>query len=183
MESVGKILSQRDLRRPAALSTFVSVGNAKQPFSRLIESVILNSEKLPSPLFIQYGTAVVQLPSHCQGSPFIGMEEFAHRVASADLLILHAGAGSLIHAVRAGKCPVIVPRRANVGEHIDDHQVEFSVELSATGKVVLCEDPADIAAAASEALARQKRIVAGDQRPMMVDLVQSILKAAFAKDN
>ncbi len=111
------------------------------------------------------------------------MEEFSDRVASATLLILHAGAGSVIHAVRAGKCPVIVPRRAKFGEHIDDHQVEFSVELSSTGKVVLCEDPTQIVSAAAEALSRQSRIVTGNDRPMIVGLVHGILKSALAKDN
>ncbi|MGI9597231.1 MAG: glycosyltransferase [Acidimicrobiales bacterium] len=47
-------------------------------------------------------------------------------IEQADVVISHAGAGSLALALQAGKIPVFVPRRVGHGEQIDDHQVELA---------------------------------------------------------
>jgi UDP-N-acetylglucosamine transferase subunit ALG13 len=69
---------------------------------------------------------------------------------------MHAGAGSIMHAVEAGKVPVVMPRRAAFGEHVNDHQVEFAQALAEAGKVVMANTPDDLARAVEEAMARQK---------------------------
>jgi UDP-N-acetylglucosamine transferase subunit ALG13 len=51
----------------------------------------------------------------------------------ADVVVSHAGTGSSIAALRAGKVPVLVPRRAARGEHVDDHQEEIALELAGRG--------------------------------------------------
>jgi UDP-N-acetylglucosamine transferase subunit ALG13 len=84
------------------------------------------------------------------------MDEFIGHIHNADLLIMHAGAGSIMHAVEAGKVPVVMPRRAAFGEHVNDHQVEFAQALAEAGKVVMANTPDDLAHAVEEALARQK---------------------------
>jgi UDP-N-acetylglucosamine transferase subunit ALG13 len=76
-------------------------------------------------------------------------------VAGVELLIVHAGAGSVIHAIRAGKVPVVMPRRKALGEHMDDHQAEFAAALEQTGHVVVAHDAAGLAAAIERALALQ----------------------------
>ena len=103
------------------------------------------------------------------------MDEFAHRMAEADLLILHAGAGSVIHAVRAGKVPVVVPRRAQFGEHVDDHQVEFARELARMGKLVVCEDTDHLASAVNEALGRQQSRLDAAVEPPLIGMVREVI--------
>jgi UDP-N-acetylglucosamine--N-acetylmuramyl-(pentapeptide) pyrophosphoryl-undecaprenol N-acetylglucosamine transferase len=41
-------------------------------------------------------------------------------------VVAHAGTGSLVGALEAGKLPVLVPRRAARGEHVDDHQEQIA---------------------------------------------------------
>jgi UDP-N-acetylglucosamine transferase subunit ALG13 len=84
------------------------------------------------------------------------MDEFIEHIRDADLLIMHAGAGAIMHAVEAGKVPVVMPRRAAFGEHVNDHQVEFAQALAEAGKVVMVNTPEDLAHAVKEAMARQK---------------------------
>lgn len=86
------------------------------------------------------------------------MEEFMRQVRDAELLIMHAGAGSILHAAEAGKIPVVMPRRAARGEHVNDHQVELAQALAQAGKVVLADGPDDLARAAREALALQRKM-------------------------
>ena len=60
-------------------------------------------------------------------------EDLSAAMRSADLVIAHAGAGSAISAMRAGHRPVLVPRQARHGEHVDDHQVQIAAELGRLG--------------------------------------------------
>lgn len=150
MGAAWAFLSEWRVWRPTTLSTFVSVGNAKQAFSRMLEAVGCLVSQLPQPVVIQRGHTPFVNPN-CEVLDFIGMERFEAQVGSADLLIFHAGAGSVIHAVRAGKIPVVMPRMAQYGEHVDDHQVEFSEMLASQGKVILARDASELEAAVAQA--------------------------------
>lgn len=137
------------------MSTFVSLGNALQPFTRLLEGISRLATRFPQPVIVQHGHTPFR-DGACQLVLFLGMQEFIEHVRKADLLIMHAGAGSIMHAVEAGKVPVVMPRRAAFGEHVNDHQVEFAQALAEAGKVVMANTPDDLARAAEEAMARQK---------------------------
>lgn len=159
------------------MTTFVSVGNATQPFSRLLDAVADLAETLPQPVFVQYGANAGFSCARVEAAAFIPMEQFIQRVAQAEVLVLHAGAGSVINAVRAGKVPVVVPRKAALGEHVDDHQLEFARELAALGKVVVCEDMQDLAARISEAKAKQAAAAVRSDTPPLVAMVASLLES------
>ena len=137
------------------MSTFVSLGNALQPFARLLEGIDRLAAQLPQPVIVQHGHTPFR-DGACQLVPFLGMNEFIGHIHNADLLIMHAGAGSIMHAVEAGKIPVVMPRRAAFGEHVNDHQVEFAQALAEAGKVVIANTPDDLARAVEEATSRQK---------------------------
>ena len=55
--------------------------------------------------------------------------ELSRAMAESDVVITHAGVGSTISALAAGKRPVLVPRRKRFKEHIDDHQALIAGEL------------------------------------------------------
>ncbi len=104
------------------------------------------------------------------------MKQFGIRMEEAELLIMHAGAGSVIHAVQAGKTPVVMPRRVKYDEIVDDHQLEFAQALAQAGKVVLALEPADLEQAIADALARQSDSHAPPTSPQMVRLVEERLQ-------
>lgn len=161
----------------ADLSTFVSIGNALQPFTRLLEGVRRIAAHLPQPVVIQHGHTDFQ-DGTCQPIPFVGMDEFTRYIRDADLLIMHAGAGSVIHAVAAGKIPVIMPRRAVLGEHVNDHQAEFARALAETGKAVVADSPEDLLRACQEAMTRQQHaqeIRAGGSMSPLVSSIERVL--------
>ena len=137
------------------MSTFVSIGNAHQPFPRLLREVCRIAPDLPQPVLVQYGHTPFDC-AQCQAKAFLDMDQFARQAVAAELLILHAGAGSVIHAIGAGKVPVVMPRRVGLGEHVNDHQLEFARALSQAGKIVLVEAVEHLGAAAAEALQRQR---------------------------
>lgn len=157
------------------MSTFVTVGNATQPFRRLLDGVAAIARELPQPVFVQSGSTPFQAEG-CEGAPFLAMGEFESHVMRSTLLITHAGAGSVITAVRAGKVPVVMPRRARFGEHVDDHQVEFARELAAAGRIVVASEAAELLPAAREALARQDGAQRDREAPAMVGLIAEVLR-------
>ena len=45
-------------------------------------------------------------------------------------MVAHAGTGIALMALENGKLPILVPRRAMHGEHVDDHQLTIALELA-----------------------------------------------------
>jgi UDP-N-acetylglucosamine transferase subunit ALG13 len=115
----------------------VTVGTHEQPFDRLLRAVAeLEGDE---PLVVQYGSS--ELP-HGRGEwvDYLSFDELADLAAKARVFVCHAGVGSIVLARRCGHRPIIVPRRRQFGEHVDDHQLALARRLDAAGMVSLVED-------------------------------------------
>lgn len=163
------------------MSTFVTVGNARQPFVRLLDAVSRYAARLPQPVVVQYGHTPFEC-GQCECIQFMGMEEFVYRIKTADLLIMHGGLGSAINALQAHKVPVVMPRRAEHGEHLNNHQVEFVHLLAKEGKIVPIESDIELLPAIEQVRALQQRLgnIPGHMgsrvsEPKLVQLVRRIL--------
>lgn len=157
------------------MSTFVSVGNATQTFPRLLDEVARIASFLPTPVVVQHGVTPF-VCAGCRAVPFVQMEEFEHLIVSSELLILHAGAGSVIHAIRAGKRPVVMPRQAKIGEHVDNHQIEFAKTLEALGKVIVAEEAAQLMSAIELARTRPQTNTTTPVVPRIIELLDETLE-------
>jgi len=158
------------------VSSFVAVGNATQPFDRMLQAVAAVLGDLPPPVVVQRGGNRFDLAG-CRVVGFLGMDEFERLVVQSELVILHAGAGSVIQAVRAGKVPVVMPRRAGLGEHVDDHQFEFAQELAQLGKAVVVTNALDLRQGIGKALALQRMRSVAVPTPALVALLRERLDA------
>lgn len=69
-------------------------------------------------------------------------EEFDRVAAEADVVITHAGVGTLLGMLEQGIHPLMVVRRAERGEHVDDHQEQIAdlVNRLGIGHAVEVED-------------------------------------------
>jgi len=100
-------------------------------FRRLIDRVLA---LIPADVQVlwQVGcTDVADLPIDARRQ--VPAAELQRAVDEADVVIAHAGCGSALSALQAGKLPVLVPRSAAHGENIDDHQELLAQELSRRG--------------------------------------------------
>lgn len=175
MEIAGRYLSERPMRWAFNLSSFVSVGNALQAFPRLLVGVAHIAAQLPQPVIVQYGHTPFDNVA-CQRVDFLDMKEFVEHIHRADLLIMHAGAGSIMHAIEAGKIPVVMPRRADLGEHINDHQLELAQALVEMDKIVIAHNADDLIHAVKLAVAKQRTLLKKPTiPPLLVSLVANIL--------
>lgn len=60
-------------------------------------------------------------------------DAFQENARSADLVITHSGVGTVLQLLEWGVFPVVVPRVAARGEHVDDHQLQIADFLSSHG--------------------------------------------------
>jgi UDP-N-acetylglucosamine--N-acetylmuramyl-(pentapeptide) pyrophosphoryl-undecaprenol N-acetylglucosamine transferase len=67
----------------------------------------------------------------------VSIEQMAEWMDSADAVVAHAGVGSALTLLASGRTPVLVPRSAERGEHVDDHQELLAEELDARGLAVV----------------------------------------------
>lgn len=123
----------------------VSVGT-QLPFDRLVHAVDRwAAERGRSDVLAQIGTG--RAPSHVRWVRSLPPAEFRAQLANADLVVAHAGVGIALSALGAGKPLVIVPRRALLGEHRNEHQVATARRLAGWPGLRVCDDAGDLAAA------------------------------------
>jgi UDP-N-acetylglucosamine transferase subunit ALG13 len=138
---------------------FVTVGTQGQ-FDRLIRTVdTWAGSRGRTDVFAQIGQSEYH-PIHIQNRPFIDPNKFSRYVEAANLVIAHAGMGSIITALELGKRIIVMPRRADFGEHRSDHQIATAKRLATQGRI-------------SVAFNEQELVDALDQFETLADTEQS----------
>lgn len=62
-------------------------------------------------------------------------------VDEARIVITHGGPSSFIMPLQIGKIPIVVPRKHEFNEHVNDHQVAFSRAVAERqGNIIVVED-------------------------------------------
>ncbi|MEL6978597.1 MAG: glycosyltransferase [Pseudomonadota bacterium] len=100
---------------------FATVGT-QLPFERLIRALDRMAPAIGAPVIAQTG-ALSFAPAHIETHSVMAPTEFDERFRSAELIVAHAGIGTILMAKRHGKPLIIFPRRAALGEHRNDHQI------------------------------------------------------------
>ncbi|MBI4177311.1 MAG: beta-1,4-galactosyltransferase [Candidatus Aenigmarchaeota archaeon] len=120
---------------------FVTVGTHKDPFDRLVRKVdeLVGNGLIKDKVVMQIGNATHE-PKNCEFYRFVNSEKFDELYRTADVIICHAGAGSIINALKNNKHLVIVPRLKKFHEHTDDHQLDLAGVMETDGKAVCVID-------------------------------------------
>ena len=92
-----------------------TVGLHYQPFDRFVQMVDRVALALDAEVLVQYGASRAR-PAHCEGKAYFDENEFTRLVKQSALIIGHAGAGTVIDALRNEKPIVLVPRRREFRE-------------------------------------------------------------------
>jgi UDP-N-acetylglucosamine transferase subunit ALG13 len=101
---------------------FVTVGT-QLAFDRLITAVDEWAGATDtSDVFAQIGPTRLE-PRHIEHARFVSPDECGERMRSATAIVAHAGIGTILTALEIGKPLIVMPRRAALGEHRNDHQL------------------------------------------------------------
>ncbi len=127
---------QSEVSGDERLRVFVTVGaNRHIGYRALIEAVDRIALE-DWDVFYQTGpTDVADLPIAFQ--PTLSSQEMQRQMELADVVIAHAGTGTALIALAAGRVPILVPRTAASGQHVDDHQLDLARMLSSRGLAVI----------------------------------------------
>lgn len=143
---------------------FVTVGTHEQPFNRLIQKVdeLKCDGTIQDEVIMQIGASTYE-PRYCQWSKLIPYQQMIKNVTDARVVITHGGPASFIMPLQIGKTPIVVPRQKQFDEHVNNHQVEFTRNVSKRkGTIILVEDIQKL----GDAIIRYDEIVTGMKQGM-----------------
>lgn len=122
---------------------FVTVGS-DIPFDRLIKAVDRWARERNRPdVFAQVGRGAWE-PKFIPFAAMLEPPEFKARLAASRIVVGHAGMGTILSALQSSKPILVMPRRGNLGETRNDHQMATARELLAMGKVNVAFDEEDL---------------------------------------
>lgn len=119
------------------------LGTHEQQFDRLLKAV--DALDIAEPRIVQTGYSRY-VPQHCTAHEFLPFEQVESLMKEASVVITHAGTGTVMLALSLGKTPIVVPRLAKYGEHVDDHQIELVESLGELDLIIPLMDGDDLAA-------------------------------------
>lgn len=120
---------------------FVTVGTHEQPFERLLKCIdkMVEEGKIKEEVIVQKGYTDLEL-KHCKEYKLIGYDEMQEYIQNARIVVTHGGPASFIAPLSIGKIPVVVPRKKEFNEHVNNHQLEFAKEVEKRMKNIIVVD-------------------------------------------
>ena len=135
----------------------MTVGTHEQAFNRLVEYMDKWADEHDEEVTMQTGFSTYE-PKNCQWSKLYPYSEMVEMVDKAQIVITHGGPSSFIMPLQIGKIPIVVPRKKEYDEHVNDHQVDFCNQVAKRqGNIIVVEDVSKLA----DTLARYDEIVNG----------------------
>lgn len=109
---------------------FVTVGTTKFPFNRLLKTVdrVLVDSGGREKLVVQSGNSTYGFKyPYTKTKKEYSFKDFINYLKKARVIITHGGPATLYLIFKFSKYyPLIIPRRKEFGEHVNDHQVCFA---------------------------------------------------------
>lgn len=117
-------------------SVFLTVGT-QLPFDRLVRAceTALQQSDLDISIVYQVGQGGYE-PADGATFETLTREQFACHLSSCDVLVTHAGIGSIVSGLSLGKPVIVMPRTRALGEHRNDHQLATADRVKAEVQVV-----------------------------------------------
>ena len=157
------------------MKVFVTVGSML-PFDRLVGA--MDAWALAHPgveVFAQIGDGGAQ-PAHMPWASMLTPSDFRRRCATSDVIVSHAGMGTILSAAESGRPLVCLPRRPELKEVTSQHQVATARWLRERPGIRVIEDEALLGAAIAEAMSASGSDAArGGADPKLIEAVRAFL--------
>ena len=122
----------------------VTVGTQDKSFKRLINEVdnLVNKKIIKDEVIMQ--TGYTEYKGNINHFAFTSEEELDELVKKCDILITHAGVGSIFKGLGFGKKVIAVPRLKKYREHVNNHQLDISNNFKEMGYIMVVDDINDL---------------------------------------
>ena len=152
---------------------FVTVGT-QLPFPRLIAAMDEWAAQSDEEVVAQVGPDT-EPRNHVTVKTSLTPDQFSDHFQTARVVVAHAGIGTILSAKRFGKPLVILPRRFQLGEHRNDHQMATARQVESLEGVHVAWEDADLGAL----LAKQDLVPASEAQSATHQALISHLKAVI----
>lgn len=121
---------------------FCTVGT-QAPFDRFLKIIDELAPDIKGDITVQSFRDQYE-PTHVKTVNFLAPDEFNRLFAEADIIIAHAGMGTIISAMQQGKPIIVFPRIAALGEHRNEHQLATAKKMAEMGYVYVAHDEQEL---------------------------------------
>lgn len=117
----------------------VSLGTDHHKFDRLVDWIDAWLAELANPpeCLIQYGGS--RAPRNTKGVTRMPREKLLQFYSQASVVVVQGGPGSILDARAVGHLPIAVPRRPELNEVVDGHQIAFTRTMAQHGEAIAVE--------------------------------------------
>lgn len=105
------------------IKIFVTIGST-YPLDRLIIQMDKIGADKKYNIFAQIGESQLE-PKNIKWTKFLNYTAGQKKMDNSDIIISHAGIGTIIEALSKNKKLILFPRLKEYGEAVDDHQLEI----------------------------------------------------------
>nr|WP_249405647.1 glycosyltransferase [Stenotrophomonas sp. CFBP 13718] len=133
---------------------FLTVGT-QLPFDRLVKACELaqSSSNLDFDVTYQVGQHGYH-PKVGRAREVMSRGEFEDTLRLSDLVITHAGIGTIVSCISIGKPLIVMPRQAALGEHRNDHQIATAKAIGS--EIMVASNASEIGDFITDAVIRRK---------------------------
>ena len=118
---------------------FVTVGGVA-PFDRLVGAIDVWAQKRQrDDVFAQIGDTALE-PAHLRWSQFLTASEFDRMLREAELVVAHAGMGTILSALEVGVPIIALARDVELGEDRNAHQQATAGRMRERGLIQVAAD-------------------------------------------
>ena len=123
---------------------FITVGTHEQPFDRLLKWIdeMIEDKQIKGEVIVQKGYTEYE-PKNYKADKLIPYEKMQENIEKAKIVITHGGPASFIAPLSVGKIPIVVPRKKEFNEHVNNHQLDFSKEVEKRMKNIIVVETKD----------------------------------------
>lgn len=122
---------------------FVTVGT-DLPFDRMLRVIdAWAGESGRQDVFAQIGEGGWE-PRNIAFSHFLQPPQFVEKFKASSIIISHAGMGTILSALHHGKPILVMPKKASLGEHRNEHQTATAKRMMEYGNVNVAFDEAEL---------------------------------------
>ena len=115
----------------------VTLGTQDKPFERLIKAVEeqIELKNIKDEVIVQAGCTKYETDK-MKIIDYMPIKEFSSLLEKADFIITHAGVGSIIEGLKQGKKMIVVARKKEYGEHVNNHQEQILENFGSNGYII-----------------------------------------------
>ena len=157
---------------------FVTVGH-QMPFDRLIRAVDEWAAAHPDEqVFAQIGTTEY-VPHHIDWAPTLDPEEFRSKMESAEAIVAHAGMGTILTAFELGTPILVMPRKGDLQETRNDHQIATANRFLEMGRLAVAMDEHELPLALDRVTSLTAGgVISSSASPELIDAVAEFIRNA-----